>query len=158
MEMKIGKSGRESSDWEISSEERRCQCCAFLKSLPEPVDATFPFFPAKNPGDGAWFQSCQGIVQRKQSWLAAGNSHIQGNTVGRGAMDAVAMPAINQPIPFIWDQIHPISFPSVSSQDENDIPIIFQVAPLPVHASHFPRDNIGSIQLWLPCWGIPIAA
>lgn len=73
-------------------------------------------------------------------------------------MDTVAMLAINQPIPFNWDQIHPISFPSVSLQDENDSPVIFQVAPLPVPGSHFPRNNIGFIQLWLPCRGIPIAA
>lgn len=141
-----------------NSEERQYQHCTFLKSSAEPVDATFPSLPVKNPGDGAWFQSCQGIVPREQSWLASGNSHIQGNTVGRGAMDAVAMLAMNQPIPFIWDQIHPISFPSVSLHNENYIPIIFQVASLPVHVSHFSRDNIGSIQLWLPCWGIPIAA
>lgn len=104
-----------------SPKERRCQHCTFLKSSAEPGDATFPSLPIKNPGDGAWFQPCQGVIQREQSWLAAGNSHIQDNTVGRGAMDAVAMLTINQPILFIWDQIHPVSFPSVSWQDGNDI-------------------------------------
>lgn len=70
-------------------------------------------------------------------------------------MDAAGMPEVNQLIPFLWGQIHPGSFPSVSLQDGNDVPVIFRVAPLPVGASHFPRDNLGSIQFWLPCRGIP---
>ncbi|RMC08044.1 hypothetical protein DUI87_15517 [Hirundo rustica rustica] len=46
----------------------------------------------------------------------------------------------------------------VELMDGNGIPVIFHVAALPVHASHFPRDHFGSIQLQLPCRGIPIAA